>query len=143
MDKEPEVPRQFIHVTPSENVENILNQGLDSHAIPTPWNPREGGGSYRPSVHHFAHGIEDARKWGTQIANAYRDYSWEQSADDPELETYPMDESISMSMIELTHPELYGVQHGHQKDVNLNESFVEGNVKPEHLRHLKDEDFEA
>lgn len=125
---------EFYHATPADNLEHILSEGLKVDSPnPIPW---EGGGSRRRGI-HFAQGVHEARQWGAQVASALRDDSWERSANNPELDDYPMDEAVAVSILKLKNPQKYNLTHQEDKQTGLKESYTTQNIHPDDLEHVE------
>lgn len=126
---------RLYHVTPVENKESILNEGIKANnPVVTPWDPENGGGAVRYGVVHFARGIADARKWSQQIDNAY-DEHYQHVDEDYNRD---MDGNMRMSLFRLEHPDGLPISHEKDPQTGLSESIVAQDVPPHLLKHIAD-----
>ena len=113
---------EYYHVTPSYNKEDIEKDGLSAsggkYKPPFETNPR------RRSV-HFAKGMEDAKKWGFEIAEAHDRNLGENHR--------------KMSVFKVNTKGLKVRKH--TTDIGVNEYRVTGGIGPERLSHVRDIDF--
>jgi len=100
------------HVSPERNKESILSNGLDPYSPENPW-PNPGTGRKI----HFALGIEDAKKWASQINNLH-------------------ETGTHMSLYEVNVKGLKGKTK--TTDIGIKEHTVEDAVEPSRINHVED-----
>ena len=109
----------YYHVTPLYNKEDIEQTGLSPY-----------GGKYKPAFEpnprrrsvHFAKGIDDARKWGFEIAEAH---------------DRNLNENVrNMSVFKVNTKGLKVRKHS--TDIGVNEYRVAQDIGPERLSHVGD-----
>jgi hypothetical protein len=110
---------EYYHVTPSYNKEGIQERGLSPY-----------GGEYKPPFEvnqrrrsvHFAKGIDDAKKWGFELAEAH--------------ERNLNEEHRTMSIFKV---DTKGLKlRKHSTDIGVNEYRVAQHIGPERLSHVMD-----
>jgi hypothetical protein len=120
----------YYHVTPLENLDSILKEGLKAQpSSRTPWE----SGSRSPRSVHFSLGQADARKWGSQIENAYQ---LEEERLSDEEERPVEDVSMTMALIKLKNTEGLNIRSQHVPDVKMQEHLVDQDVPPDKLEHV-------
>jgi hypothetical protein len=124
------------HVTPVENKDTIMQEGLKVNAPnPTPWDAQTGGKFGRSAV-HFAVGVDEARKWAQQIGGAYADRE-EVAGTDPHFH-WGDSADKEMSLFRLEKPENVPLTRHVDKNTGLTEAHTAQDVPPHLLTHVED-----